>query len=194
MKFNKTTKKLIMFIGKTHSGKTTFAKELEEINQNLLVLEADPIALFMREHFPKLREMDNKKDFGKLKNISLKYKLFLSLLEFSMSFDRTIILSNSNMYESGRKLIFSLAQKFNYKIIGVYFDFPEEFLISRIKESKRTTKILRVSKDFNDLIINQRTRMQVPNPKDFDKFFVINSENDFNKIKKDLIEIIKNGK
>lgn len=190
MRIKKQQKNLIMFIGKTHSGKTTFAKELEEINQNLLVLEADPIALFMREHFPKLREMDNKKDFGKFKNISLKYKLFLSLLEFSMSFDRTIILSNSNMYESGRKLIFKLAQKFDYKIIGVYFDFPEDFLISRIKKSKRTTKILRVSKDFNDLIINQRTRMEIPKPKDFDLFYTIKSENDLIKVKNNLTKLI----
>lgn len=191
MKFNKTTKKLIMFIGKTHSSKTTFAKELEEINQNILVLEADPIALFMRENFPKLREMDDKEHSRKFKKVSLKYKLFLLLLEFSMSLGKTIILSNSNMYSSGRKLVFSLAKKFNYKIIGVYFDFPEEFLISRIKKSKRTTKILRVSKDFNDLIINQRTRMEIPKPKDFDLFYTIKSESDFNKIKKDLIQIIK---
>ncbi len=189
----KKTKNLIMFIGKTHSGKTTFAKELEEINHDVLVLEADPIALFMRENFPKLREMDDKEHSVKFKNVSLKYKIFLLLLEFSMSFDKTIILSNSNMYSSGRKLIFNLAKKFNYKIIGVYFDFPEELLVSRIKKSKRTTKILRVSKDFNELIINQRTRMQIPNPKDFNKFFIVNSESNFNEMKKDLIKIIKNS-
>lgn len=190
MKFNKTTKKLIMFIGKTHSGKTTLAKELEIINKDVLVLEADPIALFMRENFPKLREMDNKEHIGKFQNVSLKYKLFLLLLEFSMSFGKTIILSNSNMYKSGRKLIFNLAKKFGYKIIGVYFDFPEDFLLKRIKESKRTTKILRVSKNFNDLIINQRTRMEIPTSKEFDLFYVIKPENDFDKIKNNLIEII----
>ncbi len=190
MEFNKTTKKLVMFIGKTHSGKTTFAKELEKINKDILVLEADPIALFMRENFPKLREMDNKEHIGKFQNVSLKYKLFLLLLEFSMSFGKTIILSNSNMYKSGRKLIFNLAKKFGYKIIGVYFDFPEDFLLKRIKKSKRTTKILRVSKNFNDLIINQRTRMEIPTSKEFDLFYVIKSENDFDKIKNNLIEII----
>jgi len=186
----KQDKKLIMFIGKTHSGKTTFAKELEIIKKDLLVLEADPIALFMRENFPKLRELDDKEHGGAFKNASLKYRLFLLLLEFAMSFGRTIILSNSNMYERGRKLVFSLAKKYKYKVIGVYFNFPEEFLINRIKKSKRTTKILRVSKDFNELIINQRTRMQVPNPKEFDKFYEIKSEEDLNNVKINLIKII----
>src|SRR3989339_619140 len=174
----KQDKKLIMFIGKTHSGKTTFAKELEGIKKDILVLEADPVALFMRENFPKLRELDDKEHSGIFKNVSLKYRLFLLLIEFSMSFGRTIILSNSNMYERGRKLVFRLVKKYDYKIIGVYFNFPEEFLINRIKKSKRTTKILRVSKDFNELIINQRTRMQAPNSKNFDEFYIIKSEDD----------------
>lgn len=186
----KQDKKLIMFIGKTHSGKTTFAKELEDVKKDILVLEADPIALFMREKFPKLRELDDKEHSGAFKNASLKYRMFLLLLEFSMSFGKTIILSNSNMYERGRRLVFRLAKKFNYKVIGVYFDFPEEFLINRIKKSKRTTKILRVSKDFNDLIINQRTRMQIPNQKDFDLFYSIKNEKDLIKVKSDLIKII----
>lgn len=186
----KQDKKLIMFIGKTHSGKTTFAKELEKIKKDVLVLEADPVALFMRENFPKLRELDDKEHSGAFQNASLKYRIFLLLLEFSMSFGKTIILSNSNMYEKGRKLVFKLAKKYRYKVIGVYFDFPEEFLISRIKKSKRTMKILRVSKDFNELIINQRTRMQVPNPKEFDKFYTIKSEGDLIKVKNNLIKII----
>ena len=179
-----------MFIGKTHSGKTTFAKELEGIKKDILVLEADPVALFMRENFPKLRELDDKEHSGIFKNVSLKYRLFLLLIEFSMSFGRTIILSNSNMYERGRKLVFRLVKKYDYKIIGVYFNFPEEFLINRIKKSKRTTKILRVSKDFNELIINQRTRMQAPNSKNFDEFYIIKSEDDLIKVKNNLIKIL----
>jgi predicted kinase len=186
----KKDKKLIMFIGKTHSGKTTFAKELEGIKKDILLLEADPIALFMRENFPKLRELDDKEHSGAFKNVSLKYKFFLLLIEFSMSFGKTILLSNSNIYDRGRKLIFKLAKKYKYKIIGVYFNFPEEFLIKRINKSKRTIKILRVSKDFNELIVNQRTRMQIPSAKDFDQFYEIRSEKDLTKIKTNLIKII----
>lgn len=181
-----------MFIGKTHSGKTTFAKRLEEINKEVLVLEADPIALFMAESFPKLRKLENKEhlDFRVFKDASLKYKIFLSLLEFSMSFSKIIVLSNSNMYERGRRLIFALAKKYRYKVIGVYFDFPEQVLVDRVKKSKRTTKILRVSKDFNELIVNQRTRMQAPDPKDFYKFYTIRTGQDLIRVKSILVGII----
>jgi len=40
---SKQDKRLIIFIGKTHSGKTTFAKKLEKENKNFLILEGDPI-------------------------------------------------------------------------------------------------------------------------------------------------------
>lgn len=186
----KQNKNLIMFIGKTHSGKTTFAKELEKENTNIIILELDPMALFMRENFPKLRELDDRDHSGKFKNISLKYQTFLLFVEFAMSFGKPIILSNSNMWVKGRSLIFKLAKKFDYKIIGVYFDFPEEFLLNRIKKSKRTTNVLRISKSFEDLIINQRTRMETPNPKDFKEFYIIKSENDLEKVKNKLIKIL----
>ncbi len=186
----KSDKKLIMFIGKTHSGKTTFAKEIEK-ECNIIILEADPIALFMNEYFPKLRECDDKSHTSSFKNISLKYKTFLLFVEFAMSLNKTILLSNSNMWSNGRKLIFKLAKKFDYKIIGVYFDLPENLLFERVKNSKRDEAVLRVSKDFNDLIINQRTRMEIPISKDFDKFFVIKSAEDLKQTKSNLIKIIK---
>lgn len=186
----KTDKKLIMFIGKTHSGKTTFAKALEKENQNLIILEADPVALFMKEHFPKLSENDDKHHESTFKNISLKYKTFLVFVEFAMSLNRPIVLSNSNMWKKGREFIFKLCKKFDYKIIGVYFDYLENLLFERVKISNRNTAVLRRSKDFSELIINQRSRMEPPNKKDFDKFFVIKSENDLVKTKNELLKII----
>lgn len=187
----KNSKNLIMFIGKTHSGKTTLAKEIERKNNKVIVLEADPISLFIRNNFPKLRELDFKEHKNNFKDISLKYRLFLILLEFVMDSDRPIILSNSNMYQKGRQLIFKLAKKFNYNVIGIYFDFSEKILFDRIKESGRTTKVLRVSKNFNELIINQRSRMEIPNAKDFKEFFIIKSKADRENIKNKLIKILK---
>lgn len=149
----KIDKKLIMFVGKTHSGKTTFAKELVKENQNIIILEADPIALLM-------------------------------------SIDKPIVLSNSNMWKKGRQFVFNLCKKFDYKIIGVYFDYPEDMLFERARKSKRDTDVLRRSKNFDELIINQRTRMEPPNSYDFDKFFVIKSENDLEKTKRELQKIL----
>lgn len=179
----KADKKLIMFIGKTHSGKTTFAKELEKENKELVVLEADPISLFLKEHFPKLIEDSSKE-------INLKYQTFLLFVESAMSTGKMILLSNSNMYRKGRELIFNLSKKYNYKIQGVYFDYPENTLFERAQISNRNTAVLNRSRDFNELIINQRTRMEIPNSHNFENFFTIKSEAELLKTKADLLQLL----
>lgn len=179
-----------MFIGKTHSGKTTFASEIKIKKPNVLILEADPIAVFMKEKFPELRETDDQEHNGNFNNISLKYRTFLLFVEFAMSLGRPIVLSNSNMWLKGRKLVLDLSKKFDYKVVGVYFDFLEEVLFERAKISDRSLNVLRTSKDFNDLIINQRTRMQPPHPAEFDTFFTANSQDDLKTIKENLIKML----
>lgn len=183
-------KTLIMLIGKTHSGKTTFANKFKT-KSDLLILEADPIAVFMKDKFPKLRKIDDTEHNGNFKNISLKFKVFLLFVEFGLSTGLPIMLSNSNMWSRGRKMIFKLCKKFKYKTIGVYFDYPEEVLIDRIKKTSRSTEALRLSKTFNKLIINQRSRMQEPKKKEFDEFFVVKKEGDLEKIIKDLKNKLK---
>ena len=186
----KQDKKLVMFVGKTHSGKTTLAKKIEAAQPELLILEADPIALFLKDTFPALAKIDDTEHTGAFKNTSLKYKAFLLLVEFALSSGRTVLLSNSNMWKKGRQFLFKLAQKFEYKTICVYFDYPEEILFERAKESKRNTQVLRVSKSFEDLIIKQRTRMEIPNPKDFDLFLHIKSEADLSLVEQKLLKLL----
>jgi predicted kinase len=183
--------KLVMFIGKTHSGKTTFAKVLTESLPDVLNLEADPISIFMKEEFPKLRELDDRNHSGDFKEMSLKFKTFLLFVEFAMSLKKPVVLSNSNMWVKGREAIFELCKKFNYEVIGVYFNLPEDVLSTRIDSAQRETKALRISKDFQDLLIRQKDRMQIPDPSVFSEFFVIKSELDLERVKNEIISKLK---
>ena len=49
---------VLLTIGKTHTGKSTFAKELVEDIPNGVILETDSIALFLKDTFPKLHAFD----------------------------------------------------------------------------------------------------------------------------------------
>ncbi len=140
--------------------------------------------------FPDLRAIDDREHTGVFKSVSLKYRVFLLLLEFALSTRKSIILSNSNMWLKGRELVLDLCKKFNYKVIGVYFDLPEEVLFERAKKSGRSLDVLRTSKDFEDLIINQRERMQPPASSEFDEFIEIKSEQDISNLKDRLIKIL----
>ncbi len=183
---------LIMFVGKTHSGKTTLARKIEEKVKDLIILEADPIAVFMKEQFPKLREVDDAEHNGLFSNIALKFRTFLLFVEFTMALGKPIVLSNSNMWIKGRELVLELAKKFQYKTICVYFELPEELVLNRIEKSERSTNVLRITKDFKELIEKQKTRMQPPEASLFDEFFVIKSETETDQIEKKLIEKLWN--
>jgi predicted kinase len=180
-----------MFIGKTHSGKTTFAKEIEKRNKNVIVLEADPIALLMNNQYPRLKKSEDRNFDGSFKKMALKFQVLILFIKTTMLLGKPIILSNSNLWKKGRDRVFKMCKKFNYNVIGVYFDFPEEFLVKRIDKSSRTKSILSTSKDFHDLIIRQRARVQPPNHRDFDQFFTIKSEKDLKITLVKLLKILK---
>ena len=84
-------------------------------------------------------------------------------------------------------MVFDLCKKFGYKIIGVYFDYKEDILLGRVKNTIRSSNVLRTSKNFQELIINQRKRMQPPNHSDFDEFFIIKLEAEVEQLKEKLI-------
>ncbi|MBI3305912.1 ATP-binding protein [Candidatus Nomurabacteria bacterium] len=186
----KENKILVMFVGKTYSGKTTLAQKIKNELGKMLVLESDPIAAFMKEKFPELRKNDNEEHAKLFNNLKLKFRTFLSFVEFALSLGQAIILSNGSVYKNGRKFILDLSKRFDYKVIGIYFDFPEEVLFDRAKNSNRSLNILRTSKDFNALIINQRTRMQPPDTSEFDDFWVIKSEQDLFSVKDKLVKLL----
>jgi len=135
-----------------------------------------------------LKELNVKKQSSVFANTSLLHEIFSLLFNFSLTTGRPIILSNANIWKNWRTKVIKLSKKFNYKIIGVYFDLPEELLVQRIKKAKKTTKVIRESRNFKDLLASQKNRIQIPNKSEFDEFFVITSEKDLDKIKKELIK------
>ncbi|MEI6863939.1 MAG: AAA family ATPase [Candidatus Adlerbacteria bacterium] len=180
----------LLTIGKTHSGKSTFAKEIATSIPNSVILETDTIALFLRSHYLSLHSLDLDHK-GSFSDPSLKFLVYCTILEFALKQGSNCILSNSNMYENGRKQVLDIIKKYPGKTIGVYFNYPEEVLFERVKNSQRDTKVLSVSKDFNELIVKQRERFQPPNPSDFDYFFEVTNPDQLSEISKEIIELYK---
>jgi len=178
----------LLTVGKTHTGKSTFAKEIVSQIPNCVILETDPIAVFLSTTFPKLHALDLDHQ-GSFSSPSLKYRVFQTVLEFALAQNFNIILSNSNMYEKGRQGVFDIIKKYPAKTIGLHFNYPEELLSKRVEQSGRSTEVLSVSKDFQELIVNQRTRFQPPNPTDFDYFFEVKDPADLPRVTKEILAL-----
>lgn len=179
---------VLLTIGKTHTGKSTFARDISTYIPNAIILETDPVAVFIRTHFPALRALDIDHS-GSFTSPSLKYVLFRAILSYALEHNTNVILSNSNMYENGRKDVLDVIKEKGKKTIGIYFNYPEEVLLQRAASSGRDINVLSVSKDFNELIINQRTRFQPPHPGDFDYFFEVTDPADLPQVRNDILTL-----
>lgn len=86
---------VIMMVGKTHSGKTTFAKELESSMHNAIVIDQDNHAEFVNKHYKKLRPKEGPN--------TLKFTVTNTIVEYAAAQSNFhLILSNSNLYKPQR--------------------------------------------------------------------------------------------
>lgn len=173
---------LIMTVGKTHSGKTTFARKINDILPNSVVLESDVISVFLRENFPLIHFSSVNREFGRkfdFEKPQLKYAILKTILTFSLENGFRIILSNSNSIKKARAQVIKLIRSYGTKVIMVYFNIPEEVLLKRIKKAGRSTAVLNSSKNFRELLTKkQRVIFEAPNKDEADYFFEIKREKD----------------
>mgnify|MGYP001282444063 CR=1 FL=1 len=142
------TRFVIMTVGKTHSGKTTFAKQLESELQEAVVIDQDNHAELINKHYRKLRPAKGPN--------TLKYTVTNAIVEYAATHSNFhIILSNSNLYKQGRTNVLQYFRKKGFQSIIVYFDLPVEILKERVERTKRNKSIFRHASSFMEVLERQ---------------------------------------
>lgn len=179
---------VIMTVGKTHSGKTTFAKELENKLENSLVIDQDNHAEFIHRYYKNL--------LSKHGPNRLKPAITRLIVDYAVEqTDLHLIVCNSNLSKTGRRHL--LKEPFNeekFIRILVHFDIPENVLMKRVETSKRSTNILRVASSFKEVLLRQlnnakREDMSEPVEGEADGLFVVNDHQDTDAVINDIIQI-----
>ena len=166
----------IVMVGKTHSGKTTFAEILSKKIPESIILQTDPFAEFLNKNYPKEINLDIEHD-GTFRKPSLKFKLFQEVFNHVVNQKNFIpILANSNMHQKARTQIIEDLKRNSYYVIGIYLNLPEKILRSRIKKAKRDTRVLSLSKDFDEVLSRQENIFIEPQTGEFDSFFEITDQ------------------
>ena len=139
---------VIITVGKTHSGKTTFAKALEEELKNSVVIDQDNHALFINTYYKNLIPSSGAN--------TIKYAITETTVNFALEHsDDHLIICNSNLNRNGR---LSLLKHFHDKglvSILIHFDLPEQVLRERVTNSSRSTNIFRSSSTFVEVLSKQ---------------------------------------
>ncbi|CEG26215.1 AAA family ATPase [Bacillus sp. B-jedd] len=180
---------VIMTVGKTHSGKTTFAYALEQRMKDSLVIDQDNHAAFINTHYKNLQPQRGP-------NI-LKHSISKLIVDYAKENTRFhLIISNSNRNIKGRsQLLEELFPKDQFIRILVHFDIHDAVLEARVAETTRNPNIFRgPSTSFKDILARQQEEsfdqgFTDPDEEEADHLFVVKDNEDVEKVIQGIIRI-----
>ncbi|WP_045518798.1 ATP-binding protein [Neobacillus niacini] len=145
---------VIITVGKTHSGKTTFARALEQELSNSLVIDQDNHAEFINTYYKKL--------LPKQGTNTIKYAITQTIVDYAVEQTKFhLILCNSNRIRKGRLELLKHFHEMGFINILVNFDIPEHILRKRVAESRRSKTIFRSASSFEEVLIRQQAESHI---------------------------------
>jgi predicted kinase len=182
---------VIMTVGKTHSGKTTFARALEKELNNSFVMDQDNHAEFINAFYGKLQPKKGPN--------TLKHAVSRLIVDYAIeNTDLHIIACNSNRSRKSRlNLLENLFNKNQFKSILVNFDIPDEILKDRVIQSQRSTNIFRGAySNFEEVLFKQQAESQLedimePEEGEADYLFVIKDNEEVDSVIRKIVQISK---
>lgn len=140
-----------MTVGKTHSGKTTFAKKLHQKLSSFSLIETDDVVPFLREHVPEILAYEKKRGHV-LDATTLRSGISRLMIETALSYGISLIIPNGHITKNVRDQKREIAKKYHAKTIYISFELPKSILEKRIRMSERSAKtpsmFLKVSRNF----------------------------------------------
>ncbi|WP_053364817.1 AAA family ATPase [Bacillus sp. FJAT-27245] len=180
---------VIMTVGKTHSGKTTFARALEKELDNSVVMDQDNHAEFINFYYKKLQPKEGPN--------TLKHAISRLIVDYAIeNTECHLIICNSNRSRKGRlNLLNELFNEEEFVRILVHFDIPDHVLQVRVTESQRSTNIFRGTySTFEEVLIRQQAEskqedMAKPIEGEADYLFVIKDSKKVDWVIQQIVQI-----
>ncbi|HDR7966490.1 AAA family ATPase [Bacillus pacificus] len=182
---------VIITVGKTHSGKTTFAEALEKELSHSFVMDQDNQAEFINTHYEKLQPAKGPNTF--------KHGLSKFIVDYAKEHTSLhLIISNSNRSKNGRLyLLNELFPQNEYVRILVHFEIPDDVLYERVARSTRSTNIFRGSYSSFKEVLNRQQAESLhedvvdPIENEADYLFVIRNNKDVNFTIEEIVHLAK---
>ncbi|MGE8207020.1 AAA family ATPase [Heyndrickxia sp. NPDC080065] len=180
---------VIITVGKTHSGKTTFANALKKQLNNSFVMDQDNHAEFINTYYKNLQPKKGPN--------TLKHSLSRLIVDYAKEHtDFHFIICNSNRSRKGRLYLLEEVFKTDEFVrILVHFDIPDANLRERVIRSQRSTNIFRGPyTNFEEVLARQQAeslKEDVVDPieGEADYLFVIKDNEETNSVIQKIIHI-----
>jgi|SRR5699024_929886 len=178
----------IITVGKTHSGKTTFARALEKELSNSLVMDQDNHAEFINTYYKTLQPKQGPN--------TLKHAISELIVNYAKEQTNChLIICNSNRNRKGRLyLLEELFHKSEFIRILVHFKIPDHILQTRVTHSQRSTNIFRAASNFEEVLARQQAdsfKRDVTDPveDEADHLFVIKDNDEADSVIQKIVHI-----
>ncbi|MFU1796214.1 ATP-binding protein [Paenibacillus azoreducens] len=180
---------VIITVGKTHSGKTTFARTLEQKLHNSVVIDQDNHAEFINTYYKNLRPKRGPN--------TIKYAVTQTIVNHAVNqTDFHLILCNSNRARQGRLHLLNYFQDQGFTRILVHFNLPDHVLKERVAKSQRSTNVFRNASSFLEVLMkqqadSQQAEMAGPSENEADHFFVIQNSDEVENVIQNIVSIVQ---
>ena len=178
---------VIITVGKTHSGKTTFARALERKLENSVVMDQDNHGAFINMYYKNLQPISGPN--------TLKHAISQLIVDYAKEHsDCHLIICNSNRSKKGRAyLLEELFPAHEFTRILVHFDLPEQVLEERVISSQRSRDIFRGASSFEQVLVRQNADEDVADPEDgeADYLFVLTDSEEVDSVIEGIVTIAK---
>ncbi|MDQ0350413.1 tRNA uridine 5-carbamoylmethylation protein Kti12 [Alkalibacillus filiformis] len=174
----------ILTVGKTHSGKSTFAKKLDKELNHSIIIDQDHHAGFINTHYPTLQPKSGPN--------TLKHSISKLIVDYAKeNTNLHFIVCNSNRSKAGRAyLLNEIYKKDEFIRIIVHFNISYDTLLDRVTQSERNTNILRNASSFKEVLLRQQAEDVIdPDEDEADFFFTISNNDETNEVIRRIVDI-----
>ncbi|KAA0964908.1 ATP-binding protein [Sporosarcina sp. ANT_H38] len=181
---------VVITVGKTHSGKSTFAKALGNEMINSVVIDQDNHAEFLQINYQTILPKQGPN--------TIKYALTQTIVNYAITETNChLILCNANRNRKGRLKLLEQFHNKGFSSIIVNFDIPEHVLKVRVTKSQRDTSILRIASNFAEVLTRQHNETNkgdviAPIEDEADHLFVVKDSSEIQMVIREIVEIAKN--
>jgi adenylate kinase family enzyme len=180
---------VIITVGKTHSGKTTFAKALEQQLNNSLLIDQDNHAEFINTFYKALLPKQGPN--------TIKNAITQTIVEYAVNKTNFhVILCNSNRAHKSRLDLLTHFHNKGFISILVNFDIPDHVLQVRVAKSQRSTTVFRSASTFEEVLTRQQAEshkgdVTAPIEGEADHLFVIKNTDEVQSVTRRIVNIAK---
>lgn len=182
---------VVLMCGKTHTGKTTFGKELSNIIPKNVLIDNDTSARFLKQNYAVINSDSEVRSKRTPTDPDLRLLIPQLIYDYCLRNSYNVILTASHSRKTIREKQRQIARKNGAIFVIVFMKYSDEAIQSRIAKTLRSTEDVDDIPNFNKELERQNSFFEYPESPEADYFFTVEKEEDKEVVKNKILELVR---